>query len=225
VTTGDQRGTTPASPDTDADGVPDHVDNCPETANGTQLDTDADGVGNACDLATCGNDTLEYDEQCDGTSATACTTTCQANCTCAPCGPSCAACNNPITDQNARVLVKTLNELGLLVAKAALPLGSFDASTPVTVRLDDTDSAPIVQARVASVPAKGTTGTLFVSKTKSDGLQKVLLKETTPGVWLVKVKAKRWFSAAQANQAAADTWLTVTIGTQCFTHEGTLKIE
>jgi hypothetical protein len=36
-------------PDTDGDGVPDSVDNCPYDANPDQADFDADGVGDACD--------------------------------------------------------------------------------------------------------------------------------------------------------------------------------
>ena len=39
-----------ASPDTDGDGVPDHLDNCPDVANPDQLDTDGDFTGDACDL-------------------------------------------------------------------------------------------------------------------------------------------------------------------------------
>src|SRR5262249_18363151 len=35
----------PASPDTDDDGVPDHLDNCPRDPNPGQADTDGDGVG------------------------------------------------------------------------------------------------------------------------------------------------------------------------------------
>jgi hypothetical protein len=41
----------------------------------------------------------------------------------------------------------------------------------------------------------------------------------------VQVKAKRWFTAAQANQPASDTTLTVTIGAQCFTHVVTQKVD
>jgi hypothetical protein len=36
-------------PDTDGDGVPDTLDNCPTTASSDQTDTDGDGVGDACD--------------------------------------------------------------------------------------------------------------------------------------------------------------------------------
>jgi hypothetical protein len=35
--------------DTDGDGIPDLVDNCPNVANPDQKDTDGDGVGDACD--------------------------------------------------------------------------------------------------------------------------------------------------------------------------------
>lgn len=38
-------------PDTDNDGVPDDVDNCPTAANPDQADQDGDGIGDACDCA------------------------------------------------------------------------------------------------------------------------------------------------------------------------------
>jgi Tol biopolymer transport system component len=39
-----------ASPDSDDDGVPDHLDNCPAAKNPDQTDTDGDAAGDACDL-------------------------------------------------------------------------------------------------------------------------------------------------------------------------------
>ena len=43
--------------DSDEDGVPDDLDNCPDNSNPDQLDGDGDGVGNACD--DCPNDPLK----------------------------------------------------------------------------------------------------------------------------------------------------------------------
>ncbi len=37
------------SPDSDGDGFASNVDNCPKTANPSQLDSDGDGIGNQCD--------------------------------------------------------------------------------------------------------------------------------------------------------------------------------
>jgi hypothetical protein len=50
--------------DTDADGVPDETDNCPESPNPDQADADGDGVGDACDnCLTHGNpDQADSDE-------------------------------------------------------------------------------------------------------------------------------------------------------------------
>ncbi len=47
----DERGRiVAASPDSDDDGVPDHLDNCPDAYNPDQRDTDGDRAGDACDL-------------------------------------------------------------------------------------------------------------------------------------------------------------------------------
>jgi len=40
---------TPPPPDSDGDGVPDAIDNCPTIPNANQVDSDGDGIGDACD--------------------------------------------------------------------------------------------------------------------------------------------------------------------------------
>ena len=47
--TGDAGTIVAASPDSDGDGVPDHLDNCPNVANRDQVESDGDQVGDACD--------------------------------------------------------------------------------------------------------------------------------------------------------------------------------
>jgi Tol biopolymer transport system component len=222
--TGAGSGTAPASPDSDGDGVPDHLDNCPDDGNGDQADLDGDRVGDACDLATCGNDVVEYEEQCDGTSAAACTSGCLASCTCAPCGPSCAACANTIMDSKAKVQVKTRNDAGLLKVRALLPMASY-TSEPVTVRLEDGNPTPIVQQAIGVLAPSGSSGTKWEFKTAAHGVQKVQLKQKAPGTFHVVVKAKRWFTADAADDTAENTRLTLTIGTQCFTRAATLKLD
>jgi len=53
-------------PDQDGDGWDDFVDNCPGTANPTQLDTDSDGVGDACDNCPVHFNPTQVDTDLDG---------------------------------------------------------------------------------------------------------------------------------------------------------------
>jgi hypothetical protein len=56
--------TTSVPPDTDADGYPDDVDNCPTNCNMQQLDADGDGIGDVCDPQPgCGGDGQPQCEQ------------------------------------------------------------------------------------------------------------------------------------------------------------------
>ena len=53
------------SPDSDADGIADDLDNCPRHDNAGQADLDGDGAGDACDLQSCGDGIQTYAEECD----------------------------------------------------------------------------------------------------------------------------------------------------------------
>lgn len=59
------RITFPGTEDTDLDGVPDDVDNCPAVSNSTQADGDSDTVGDACDncpaMANSGQSDIDND--------------------------------------------------------------------------------------------------------------------------------------------------------------------
>jgi hypothetical protein len=82
-----------------------------------------------------------------------------------------------------------------------------------------------VARNLGAIPPKGKSATQWQFKTKASGLQKLRLKANKPlGTSMsISLKAKRWFSAAEANQPAASTTLTVTIGGQCFGHVVTKK--
>ena len=54
------------SVDTDSDGIPDNVDNCPTVYNSDQKDTDGDGVGDACDNCPNVANTNQLDSDKDG---------------------------------------------------------------------------------------------------------------------------------------------------------------
>src|SRR5207237_5517490 len=112
-----------------------------------------------------------------------------------------------------------------LSVKALIALGTYDKNdpAPVGIRLDDSDSTPIVRQTVGSLLPVGASGTTFRFKTKAFGVQQVQLKEAGGGMYKLVIKAKRWFTAAAANDSAANTRLTIDIGTQCFTHVVTAK--
>jgi hypothetical protein len=100
------------------------------------------------------------------------------------------------------------------------------AGDPVGVTLSDTDSPVIAFQGVGALPPLGNSGKKWQFKTKADGVQKVLLRTapaSQPGMFKLQVKTKHWFTAAAANQSAADTQLTVQIGDLCFEHAATKK--
>jgi hypothetical protein len=161
---------------------------------------------------SCGDGVSAAGEECDGTDDTACPGACQADCTC--------PCTNEIADPKATITVRTRREAGSLSVRLLIPLDAY-AGEAVAVRLDDTDSTPIVQRAVGALPAKGRTGRVWQYKVKPKGLQRVTLTNLSPrqpGMFRAVVKASKWFTASAANQSAADTRLTLTIGGRCFTH-------
>jgi Thrombospondin type 3 repeat len=211
----------PASPDTDRDGVPDHLDDCVEVPNPDQTDADGDGAGDACDLATCGDGVRQYDEECEVGDTAACIGSCS--------GCRCAECSNLVTDPKAKVQIKTVREAGQLKATLVLPLGSY-TNEPIAVRLTDDDSPLVAMQPVGALPPTGTApfkNWRLATKVKS-GVKSVKLKSLgakQPGAFKLSLQAKRWFTAAAANLDAAQTRLTVTVGTQCFVHAVTRKTD
>ncbi len=201
--------------DFDADGVSDSIDVCPIVPDPMQADTDGDGVGDACDGATCGDEILQPGEECDGVNANACLASCRSDCTC-DCGP--------VVDAKAKIAVTTFKEKGQLDVRLALPLGSY-AGGPVTVRIDDGDTTPIIRQQVTVAPL-GSSGRQWQYKSKGGGIYKLRLKHLTPklpGVYALQVKAKRWFTAVDADEPAASTIVSVGTEGQCFAHAATRK--
>jgi Tol biopolymer transport system component len=208
-----------ASADSDEDGITDGLDNCPFAANAGQTDTDGDGEGDACDLQTCGNvpvNIRELDEECDGTDATACPGLCLDDCEC--------QCSTMLADPAATIVVRTRNEAGRLAADFTIPLASY-VDEPVSVRLDDSDSEPIAKDGVGPLVPVGSTGTVWRHRRRAPGLRKVVLKDLGGGTFQVRIRARRWFTAADADDPASGLFLTIRIGSTCFRGAATLKIE
>jgi hypothetical protein len=139
-----------------------------------------------------------------------------------------SGCTNvPVVDERANVKVIARNDAGRISARMQIDLAGYTADQ-VTVRLADTDTPTIASQGVGSLPAIGSSGKKWQFKTRNDGVQKVSLINLAPrqpGKFKLQVKAKHWFTAAAANQPAANTQLTVQIGNLCFTHAATRKTD
>jgi len=98
----------------------------------------------------------------------------------------------------------------------------------VFVSLSDADTPLIAGQDVGVLPPQGSSGTKWRFLSTADGVQRVSLRSLgsrQPGKSKLSLKAKRWFTAAAANQPATSTELTVQIGDLCFTHAATRKVD
>ena len=138
------------------------------------------------------------------------------------------ACTNiPVTDPRAVVKVVTRRGTGQVRARMVIDLAAY-MNEDVLVSLSDADTPLIAGQDVGVLPPQGSSDTKWRFLSTADGVQRVSLRSLgsrQPGKSKLSVKAKRWFTAAAANQPAASTELTVQIANLCFTHAGTRKVD
>jgi len=107
------------------------------------------------------------------------------------------------------------------------PAGAY-TNEAVALRLDDGDSSPLASARLGALRPWAGSGKVRRYRARGPGVKTVLLRDLgprRPGRFQLTVLAARWFTAAAANQRAADTLLTVTIGAECVRHAATKKVD
>jgi protocatechuate 3,4-dioxygenase beta subunit len=133
----------------------------------------------------------------------------------------------PVTDPKAVVILKRRNDAGNLRAAMVIDLADY-AGEPVAVSLSDGDSPTIAAQTVGTLLPVGRSGKKWQFKSNADGVQRVMLRSLaprSPGKIKLSVNARRWFTAAAADQSAAATLLAVQIGSLCFTHSATKVID
>jgi len=141
-------------------------------------------------------------------------------------GDACQVCT-AVDDPKAGVRVKTKAGSGQLAARLTIPLDGY-TDAPVTVRLSDTDTVVVANQMVGPLPPTGRSGKTWRFKTKANGVRNVSLRNLgpkKPGQFRLRVNAQHWFTAVAANQPAAATMLTVTVGQHCYTHTATKKTD
>src|SRR6059036_1371152 len=114
--------------------------------------------------------------------------------------PSCT--NVPVTDPRAIVKVVTRREAGQLRAKMVIDLAAY-MNEDVFVSLSDADTPRIAGQDVGVLPPQGSSGTKWRFLSTAEGVQRVSLRSLgsrQPGKSKLSLKAKRWFTAAAANQ-------------------------
>ena len=137
-----------------------------------------------------------------------------------------AGCVTPV-EPGVTINIGTRDDAGRLVAKLVIPLASY-TNEAVALRLDDGDSSPLASASLGALRPWGGSGKVWQYSARGPGVKTVLLRDLgprRPGRFQLAVLAARWFTAAAANQRAADTLLTVTIGAECVRHAATKKVD
>jgi hypothetical protein len=158
----------------------------------------------ACAVAPdCGNDMRELPEECDGTDAAACPGSCRPDCACA-CDVVTAAGN----------IVKLDAFKGRLTAALRPALADYEREF-VGVQIEDGDGV-IARSNIGFIPPKGRSGRRWQFVSRQDGVFSVKLSRSASGQFRLGVKAKNWFSAANADETAATTFLRLKIGPRCF---------
>jgi Tol biopolymer transport system component len=135
----------------------------------------------------------------------------------------CATSCSPVLDPKANVVVR--GSTGAFSTKLELNLSSYTGEA-IAVKLTDGDPAIIAHSEPTVPAPKGAHPRVWSSTIRGNGLDRIVLRNlapSQPGRFRLQLKAKRWFTAADANQPAASTVLTVTIGNRCFTHVVTRK--
>jgi hypothetical protein len=105
-----------------------------------------------------------------------------------------------------------------------IPLAGYPG-IPVGLVLADSDSPVVAGGGVGPLPPKGASGRLWQYTSRGLGLKRLGLKNLGGGQFLAKARARKWFTAAAANQPAAATTVTMIIGETCFTHAATDKLD
>ena len=205
--------------DGDGDELPDPFDNCPTVSNILQSDADGDGIGDACESSSCGDGLREEFEECDLADDAACPGACRSDCTC--------PCTNLVEDERARVGMNTVDGAGVLSVRLTVPLDSYGGEA-VELRIDDPDSTPIARRRVSGLAPRGRRGNHWLYRFPDPSQPRIRIQDVSrrlPGHHRISIQARRWYDAGDADYPADETMLTIQVGSECFVHPVTRKLD
>ncbi len=190
---------TVASADTDLDGIPDELDNCPHVPNTSQSDLDHDGVGDACDADTGSDGIVGPEEQCDDgnlTNGDGCSSACTLESACPP-TPK-LFCRRPTKPAKAQLQMKNVSpdtgdSLGWKWGSGATtPKSAFGTPTTGTgyvLCVWDANGGVQSLALTAAVPGGGTCGGKPCWKESSSGFKYHDAAGSAGGIVSVQLKA------------------------------------